>query len=672
MRRFISVSLALSLLLFFSTAEAVVYKPSPRCTNHASTVAAGCTGKILASIGTTKKAIVRFEHSTNSTNTTYTVAGNADWSAYTNVTFDVEPGALVSHSTYTMSIPNPVATHLPWLTGTGIVSLSRVTVIPTIWFGVGTSSLPAQQAVDSAPTTGATILFTEPTYTLSSGTYGIKIDKSFLTFKTDNHTIIVPSGANSQTLVFGVGVDSVANTFVQVHDIVFDGLALAGTAVGYTYTISEAHVGIYILNPTLPCAVTAPSYGIKVLNCHFSGFTEGIYGRTGNNIEVAGSYFTGMMTNPAVGHGSSICIESPIYLDIHDNTFISAATDRHAIYISGNATTIGYSGKYVNVHANYIDWSNCDKTVNPFTYAISNRAHTDSSYTNNTIIGSGIGAMSFTTGETIGGTPTKDGDNANILIRHNRIAGIRNPAGLPGGHEGAAISFGDGSAWSGVNYGITIIGNDISESAASNADGGILFVGENSYIADNFIHMLGSTSDAIRLQGPSTQVRIGPNFLNGGGTARTGIALYGGTISYIDIDKQVSWGFVDGTYKLVNASTLSSIKYIAPLRFSVAANGTGTVVAVEDAVSTATSATENIASIVTDTVGCLITFKGHYPLGANPIVAISDSQGNVDRIRFVHSFPSALSVKIGVKKVSTNAYEPLAANADNFVVTVTP
>jgi hypothetical protein len=109
---------------------------------------------VLTTIGTTRKRMVLIRPGT------WTISANRDWSAYTNITFHILPGALLSHGAFTLNIPNPVAEPVQWLTGAGAVTFSgKPRVVYPEWFG----------AVGDGVTDDATVLQTAIN-SMSSGT----------------------------------------------------------------------------------------------------------------------------------------------------------------------------------------------------------------------------------------------------------------------------------------------------------------------------------------------------------------------------------------------------------------------------------------------------------------------------------------------------------------------
>jgi hypothetical protein len=106
----------------------------------------------LVAIGTTNKCTLVLRPGT------WTISANTSWASYTNVTFKVVAGALISHGTYTLNVPNLVAGDYQVFSGTGAVTLSgSVTSVNGLWFGMkadnGTTDnySPLQRALNATP-----------------------------------------------------------------------------------------------------------------------------------------------------------------------------------------------------------------------------------------------------------------------------------------------------------------------------------------------------------------------------------------------------------------------------------------------------------------------------------------------------------------------------------------
>jgi len=92
----------------------------------------------LTAIGTSNKVTLLLRPGT------WVISSNADWSAYTNVTFKIVPGAVISHGAFTVNLPNLDAGLYTVFSGTGIVTLSgALNEVQSAWFGFSSGSTAA-------------------------------------------------------------------------------------------------------------------------------------------------------------------------------------------------------------------------------------------------------------------------------------------------------------------------------------------------------------------------------------------------------------------------------------------------------------------------------------------------------------------------------------------------
>lgn len=101
----------------------------------------------LAAIGTTNKAtlVLRPE--------TWVIDSNVDWSAYTNVTFKVVPGAVISHGAFSVKLPFPQAGRYQILSGTGNVTFyGSHGTWPPEWWGVTMDGVDSSTAMQKCAT----------------------------------------------------------------------------------------------------------------------------------------------------------------------------------------------------------------------------------------------------------------------------------------------------------------------------------------------------------------------------------------------------------------------------------------------------------------------------------------------------------------------------------------
>jgi hypothetical protein len=90
---------------------------------------------------------------------TWAINDNTDWSAYTNVTFKIVPGAVISHGVFTVKLPNPCAGDYQIFSGAGAVTFyGAMPYVTPDWWGV--DGVDDTLAVQAAFTSGRTVKFT--------------------------------------------------------------------------------------------------------------------------------------------------------------------------------------------------------------------------------------------------------------------------------------------------------------------------------------------------------------------------------------------------------------------------------------------------------------------------------------------------------------------------------
>jgi hypothetical protein len=216
----------------------------------------------LTAIGTTTKATVFLAPGT------WTFSANLDYSSYTNITFKLPPGAIISHGSYTLNIPNIEAGLYQIFTGTGAVTISgsTKTTYPE-WFGTNTT--PGTTDMTSALQYAITALSSGGVVKLSTTTYaftniaittanttiegdgwgsilystnadtgdtptnllvqanGVQLKNFKTTWKTLPSALVISGDWVIENNVIGVGVNpSAANTYY--YDIVIDHVYVLG------------------------------------------------------------------------------------------------------------------------------------------------------------------------------------------------------------------------------------------------------------------------------------------------------------------------------------------------------------------------------------------------------------------------------------------------------------
>lgn len=135
------------------------YYADPSAADQGATTNSRSIASLLAAIGTSKQATIVLAHSGSGNTTTYTIGQNVNWSAYTNVTFKIVPGGVISHGAFTVNIPNVDVGDYQWLSGAGAVTFSgQMRISKPIWFGTdGTADQTEIQYAANALTNGGTL-----------------------------------------------------------------------------------------------------------------------------------------------------------------------------------------------------------------------------------------------------------------------------------------------------------------------------------------------------------------------------------------------------------------------------------------------------------------------------------------------------------------------------------
>lgn len=116
--------------------DAIIYEVDALTTYGAGTAYTKATiDSALSAIGTTNITTLLLRPGT------WVLNANTDWSTFSNVTFKMAPGAVFSHSTYTVNVPNIEAGFRQIFSGTGTVTLSgNVQTVWPEWFYSGSGS----------------------------------------------------------------------------------------------------------------------------------------------------------------------------------------------------------------------------------------------------------------------------------------------------------------------------------------------------------------------------------------------------------------------------------------------------------------------------------------------------------------------------------------------------
>lgn len=163
--------------------------------------------KALAAIGTSQKATLVLRPGT------WTISENVDWSAYTNITLKVVPGAVISHGAYTISWVGLLEAGLyPIFSGTGTITIAdgSATCVHPEWWDTSTATLTTA-AINTAITTASG---KAPVWLMEGKTYSVngRIALASDTVLTGGGTIqaaALGASVTAQGLLYGTEKDRV-------------------------------------------------------------------------------------------------------------------------------------------------------------------------------------------------------------------------------------------------------------------------------------------------------------------------------------------------------------------------------------------------------------------------------------------------------------------------------
>ena len=226
--------------------------------NQAATTNPESIASLLAAIGTSKKATIVLDHTSSGNTTTYTIGQNADWSAYTNVTFKIVSGALLQIAdgvTVTFGGPVDIGLHTAFTrttTGTVVFGSGSVERVVAQWFGAVADN-----------TTNAGPAFTWAVTVANASSSPLYAPGSF------KITSSVPIPVKVQITGAGEGTDATAG-LTRIN--------FAGTFTGFAITVS----GVKLSKMTLyqssgnvrGISLTGASHVMEINHCQLDDFTN--------------------------------------------------------------------------------------------------------------------------------------------------------------------------------------------------------------------------------------------------------------------------------------------------------------------------------------------------------------------------------------------------------------
>lgn len=190
---------------------------------------------ILTALGSSKKATVYFPHNGTGNTTTYTVSTTYDASAYTNVTFEFENGAVLAVATgKTLTLPSPAnlvaKANEQIFSGAGTVAFNSGGVVYPDWWAVNTSpgTTDMHAAIEAADTSQGS---NEGTISFISGAYKSSGD---ITFDSSIYLHFDPNSSLQPDLAMTVTIYN-PNNISNTHQIFSGSGSIAFTTGGEAY-----------------------------------------------------------------------------------------------------------------------------------------------------------------------------------------------------------------------------------------------------------------------------------------------------------------------------------------------------------------------------------------------------------------------------------------------------
>ena len=313
----------------------------------------------LTAIGTTNKATLLLRPGT------WVISSNADWSAYTNVTFKIVPGAVLQIATATtLTIGGPLKADLYKIfdcvgTGKVVFGSNSVSQVETVWFGL--TGAAANQAIGSLPANGGKLHISPASHTFETS---LLVNKSNVIIEGDGYA----SGISVASGVIGIQVATTGQASrTTIRNIYISGAAgaLGGVKLG-TGSPSARAAWVLMDQVYIQGFTGVDAYGVrissaqevKITDCWLTGNYNNIYhtaetGHVLTSMEICGqSGYIGLATNWGVYISGKADLVS-----IHDIVIEENAIG--AVYISAGDSM-------VHIDRNYIEDNGADATGEVF------------------------------------------------------------------------------------------------------------------------------------------------------------------------------------------------------------------------------------------------------------------------------------------------------------------
>lgn len=300
----------------------------PSESDHGSAGTGASLYDILTALGTSKRATIFFPHSGVGNTTTYTVSTTFDASAYTNVIFSFENGAILAVATAkTLTLPSPgniqAQPNQQIISGAGTVAFGTGGIVYPEWWGIDGTADQTQinAALNSLPSGNGLCQLLRKSYGISA-TITIPSNAT-LRGMGPKHSIIVPAASSFNAITFTA----------SGSDMVIENLGVTGTDPVADNT-ERAIYGDTITD-------------IVIQNCFFEKQNTTIQLATATRSKIINNEFFDTAEGATAAEGTAVLLTlTSTHCLVENNTF--KAIHRHAIYLSSGT-------RYTVVRGNTID-----------------------------------------------------------------------------------------------------------------------------------------------------------------------------------------------------------------------------------------------------------------------------------------------------------------------------
>lgn len=477
---------------FVGAGGAYILYPDPSETDQGAAGNGTSLYDYLTTLGTSKKATVRFTHNGSSDTTSYIVSTTFNASTYTNINFEFENGSILSVDTgITATLPSPsniiASPNQQIFSGAGTVAFNLPGIIHPAWYGTpknGTdNSATYWTAINTSMAADSTIeLEPDANYYLNTA--------SGVTFSKKVH--IKGFGAK---FTIGTTTGNAPGITVSAAESILENFEVVGdlhNAAGGAFDGSED----FTTNLKRSVKITG-----NHITCRKLDISNSVYGISYESV-TGGEIADCQVANTTVGAGDgngTYCAG----ININDSSYVKA----HGNYITGHSQGILLGTSYdCIISANHV--SDCDDN------AIYVSSESQNSVVNNDV-------WDF------------DGSGVKIRGSYNIVSNNRIRSLAGGSSTGITIT-GNGTPTGDYNgYGVQVLGNNIYGHLTYAISSGVQDAGylKDAMVVDNVIELSGGTAYAISQTGPGDGWLMRGNKSSG---HTYGIILQPGTGKYFD------------------------------------------------------------------------------------------------------------------------------------------